>query len=47
MKNIVVITIEHLAARALGCYGNPVGATPHLDSFASEATRFENCTVGA
>ena len=45
MKNIVVITIEHLAARALGCYGNPVKATPHLDRFASEAVRFENCTV--
>ena len=43
--NIIVITIEHLPARALGVYGNPVGSTPELDNLAAKGARFENCTV--
>lgn len=31
----------------LGCYGNPVVRTPHLDRLAAEGMRFDNCFVSA
>lgn len=44
-NTIVVITIEHLSVRGLGCYGNSVVQTPHLDAFARDNARFQHCTV--
>lgn len=41
--NVLFITIEDLTANAVGCYGNPVVKTPHLDRFAGDATRFARC----
>ena len=41
--NVLLITIEDLAAHALGCYGNSAVKTPHLDRFAATATRFARC----
>lgn len=45
--NILLVTIEHLPARALGCYGNPVVQTPHLDRLAAEGTLFRHATVAS
>ena len=33
--NIVLITADQISARHLGCYGDPAGATPHLDRLAA------------
>ena len=46
-RTLVVITIEHLPARALGCYGNTTARTPHLDALARHGARFEYCTVAS
>ena len=46
-RTLVVITIEHLPARALGCYGNTTARTPHLDALARHGARFEHCTVAS
>lgn len=43
MKNIIFIMADQLAARWLGCYGNPVDATPTLDRLAAEGIRFDRC----
>ncbi|MGH2350283.1 MAG: sulfatase-like hydrolase/transferase [Chloroflexota bacterium] len=45
--DILLITIEHLPARAMGCYGNPVGATPHLDRLAATSAVYANATVAS
>lgn len=37
--------MDQLQARALGCYGNPVAQTPHLDELASSGTLFERFFV--
>ena len=39
--NIVLITADQISARHLGCYGDPVGATPHLDRLAAGGVRFD------
>ena len=38
--NILFIISDDLTATALGCYGNQVCRTPHIDQLASEGTRF-------
>jgi arylsulfatase A-like enzyme len=45
--HILLITVEHLPARALGCYGNPLAPTPHLDRIAAEGTVFRHATVAS
>jgi arylsulfatase len=45
--NILLVTIEHLPARALGCYGHPLNATPHLDRLAAEGAQFQHATVAS
>jgi arylsulfatase len=45
--HLLLITIEHLPARALGCYGNPLGPAPHLDRLAAEGVRFRHATVAS
>jgi arylsulfatase A-like enzyme len=39
--NIVFICTDQQRFDSLGCTGNPVVCTPHLDSLASQGTRFE------
>jgi arylsulfatase A-like enzyme len=38
--NIVVFVPDQLRADALGCFGNPVASTPHIDALAARGTRF-------
>lgn len=40
--NILLINIEDTNAGAIGCYGNPICKTPHLDRFAAGAVRFDS-----
>jgi len=40
--NILFIDIEDTNPNAIGCYGNPIPKTPHLDHFATTAVRFDS-----
>lgn len=42
VKNILLIVSDDLRADALGCYGNVIAHTPHIDQLAKEGTLFEN-----
>lgn len=44
--NILLIVADDHGTDALGCYGNPVIRTPHLDALAADGTRFTHafCT---
>lgn len=43
--NIILCTCDQLRAFEVGCYGNPVIRTPHLDRLAAESTRFETAVT--
>ncbi|MDI6450952.1 sulfatase family protein [Anaerobaca lacustris] len=47
--NVVVIVSDDHGRGDLGCYGNPVVQTPHLDALAAEGVRFTNafCTTAS
>ena len=47
--NIVLMVSDDHGREALGCYGNPVVNTPHLDALAGEGVRFTNafCTTAS
>ena len=45
--NIVLIVTDDQGADSLGCYGNPVIKTPHIDQLAEDGVRFENCYANA
>jgi len=47
--NIVLIVADDHGTDALGCYGNPVIRTPHLDGLAAEGVRFSHafCTTAS
>jgi len=38
--NIIIFLADDLGYGDLGCYGNPINRTPHVDRFAAEGTRF-------
>jgi len=40
-RNLLLICADMIGARHIGCYGDPVGATPHLDQLAAAGTRFD------
>ncbi|SVD89810.1 uncharacterized protein METZ01_LOCUS442664, partial [marine metagenome] len=42
VKNVLLIVSDDLKADALGCYGNKIAHTPHLDQLAKEGTLFRN-----
>lgn len=42
IKNVLLITADHMRQDALGCYGNDFVKTPHLDALASRGVRFRN-----
>jgi choline-sulfatase len=39
-SNVLLIVSDEHSRRVLGCYGNPVVRTPHLDGVAARGTRF-------
>jgi uncharacterized sulfatase len=41
--NVLFINTDDMAAHALGCYGNRIVQTPHIDRFAGTALRFARC----
>jgi arylsulfatase A len=41
--NVVVFLADDLGWGDLGCYGNPVIQTPHLDAFAKQGVRLTQC----
>lgn len=41
--NILLIMTDSLSAHNIGCYGNPVIRTPHLDALAGSGVRFRHC----
>lgn len=43
--NILLILADELRADALGCFGNTICRTPHLDSLAASGTRFDQCMI--
>lgn len=45
--NLVLIVVDTLRADALGCYGNPCGATPELDALAARGIQFRTCVSQA
>lgn len=47
--NIVLMVADDHGSEALGCYGNPVIRTPHLDRLAASGTRFTQafCTTAS
>ncbi len=44
-KNVLLIIADEFRADCLGAAGNPVIQTPHLDAFARESVRFDQCYV--
>ncbi len=45
--NLVVVLVDTLRARSLGCYGYPRPTSPNLDRFAAGALLFENALAPA
>ncbi len=43
--NVIVIMCDQLRPFELGCYGNDVIQTPHIDRLASQAVRFEHAVT--
>ncbi|MBM3295817.1 MAG: hypothetical protein FJY82_15060 [Candidatus Aminicenantes bacterium] len=41
MNNVVLLTVDALRKDVLGCYGNPRGLTPFLDSIQNRCLRFD------
>lgn len=39
--NVILIIADQLRRQALGCYGDPNVATPHIDALAARGTRFD------
>tara|TARA_B100001094_G_scaffold50320_1_gene45814 strand:- start:4478 stop:5839 length:1362 start_codon:yes stop_codon:yes gene_type:complete len=42
VKNVLLIVSDDLKADAMGCYGNKLAQTPHLDQLANEGMLFRN-----
>ncbi len=40
--NVVIIHVDDLGWRDLGCMGSPVYETPHIDALAESGTRYTN-----
>ncbi len=45
--NIIFVLADDLAQGDLGCYGQKLIQTPHLDRLAAEGTRYTQCYAGA
>ena len=40
--NILIFMPDQLRADCVGCFGNPLVQTPHIDALANRGTRFDN-----
>lgn len=47
LPNVVLVSIDTLAARHLSCYGYPRATTPNIDAFARESVLFTDCIANA
>lgn len=45
--NIVIVLLESGGASLMGCFGNPMNATPHIDSLVADSKLFSNFFVPA
>jgi arylsulfatase A len=45
-SNIIIFLADDLGYGDLGCYGNPIIQTPHIDQFASEGVRMTDLHSG-
>ena len=45
--NVVIVLADDLGYGDLGCYGNPIVKTPHIDQFAREGLRLTSCYAAA
>lgn len=43
MKRVILLTVDALGARHVGCLGYPRPTTPNLDAYAEENTLFQTC----
>lgn len=41
--NVLIVMSDEQRADTLGCYGNTVARTPHIDSLAAQGIRFDSC----
>lgn len=46
LPNVILVMTDDQGYGDLGCHGNPIVQTPHLDCFHSESIRFTNYHVG-
>jgi len=45
--NVVLIFLESVPAKALGCYGRQRNVTPNIDALAAKSVLFEHCVAAA
>ena len=45
--NVLLVVVDTTRADELGCYGSPLGLTPHIDSLAERGTRFASAAAHA
>lgn len=45
--NVLIVLCDDLGYGDIGCYGNEVVQTPHIDQFAKESVRFTDCYSAA
>ena len=41
-RNVLIVMVDEMAAKAVGCYGNKVVKTPNIDQLAASGVRFTN-----
>ncbi len=47
LRNVLIVLLESVPARALHCYGYARDASPHMDKLAAEGVQFDRCYAAA